>query len=223
MAYMLAFEFQDAAKGRARSGSDSTAVPPPWDDLVAPTLLGNGGAYRRLLGEIDLWLRRYYARRLPAALVDDAVQETLLAVHSKLHTYDPGRPFGAWLSGIARYKWIDRLRALAREPAESLDDGRVEAPAVGDHGAAVTSAIVVGNLLGRLKSAQTEAIALVKLRGFSVEEASRMTGQSASLVKVNIHRGLAKLSAIVEGVDPQPAPQKRPAHGCARQAAGKPH
>jgi DNA-directed RNA polymerase specialized sigma24 family protein len=35
-----------------------------------------------------------------------------------------------------------------------------------------------------------------------VEEASIATGQSVSLVKVNIHRGLAKLSAIVEGQGP---------------------
>ena len=199
MARMLAFEFQDAAGGRAKSASKLTAAPPRWDDLVAPALCGNGGAYRRLLTEVDLWLRLYYARRLPAAVVDDAVQDTLLAVHSKLHTYDPGRPFGAWLSGIARYKWIDRLRALAREPAVSLDDELVDAPAVGDHGMAVTSAILLGNLLGRLKSAQIEAITLVKLQGFSVEEAAQRTGQSASLIKVNIHRGLAKLSAIVEG------------------------
>jgi RNA polymerase sigma-70 factor (ECF subfamily) len=54
------------------------------------------------------------------------------------------------------------------------------------------SAIVVRELLGQLKPAQVDAITLVKLQGFSVEEASRMTGQSASLIKINIHRGLAK-------------------------------
>jgi len=38
-----------------------------------------------------------YARRLPPAMVDDAIQDTLIAVHEKRHTYDPHRPFGAWL------------------------------------------------------------------------------------------------------------------------------
>ena len=199
MAHMLTLKVQDVARGRARSGGDLPAAPPPWDDLMAAALLGDGGAYRRLLTEVDPWLRRYFARRLPAAVVDDAVQDTLLAVHTRRHTYDPGRPFKAWLSGIARYKWIDRLRALAREPAVSLDDELVDAPAVGDHGAAVTSAILLRKLLGRLKSAQIDAITLVKLQGFSIEEASQRTGQSASLIKVNIHRGLAKLSAVVEG------------------------
>ena len=169
-----------------------------WDDLMAAALRGNDSAYHRLLTEVDPWLRRYYARRLPMSVVDDAVQDTLLIIHTRRYAYDPARPFRPWLYVIARHKWIDRLRALAREPVVSLDDELVDEPAVGDHGAAVTSALLLRNLLGRLKPPQVEAITLVKLRGFSVERAARRTGQSASLIKVNIHRGLAKLSAIVE-------------------------
>ena len=65
------------------------------------------------------------------------------------------------------------------------------------HEAAVTSAVVLGGLLDRLKPAQAEVIRLVKLQGFSIEDASARTGQSCSLVKVNIHRGLARLAALV--------------------------
>ncbi len=39
----------------------------------------------------------------------------------------------------------------------------------------------------------------MKLDGFSNEEAALRTAQSESLVKANIHRGLAKLGEIVEG------------------------
>ena len=49
-----------------------------------------------------------------------------------------------------------------------------------------------------LKPAQAEVIRLVKLDGLSIEDASARTGQSAALVKVNIHRGLGRLSRIVE-------------------------
>jgi RNA polymerase sigma-70 factor (ECF subfamily) len=178
------------------------AADDPWGELMAAAQAGNGGAYQRLLTEVDVWLRRYYARRLPPAIVEDAAQDTLLAIHARRHTYQPGRPFKAWLAGIARYKWIDRLRALAREPAVSLEDDIADDLAVDDHGVAVTSAILLQELMGRLKPAQAEVIRLVKLQGFSVEEASNATGQSVSLVKVNIHRGLAKLSAIVEGQGP---------------------
>ncbi len=166
-----------------------------WGALMAAAQSGNGGAYRRLLDEVRAWLVRYFARRLPPALVDDATQDTLIAIHEKRHTYDPSRPFRPWLTAIARYKWIDRLRAMGRQATEPLPDDIAQP----DHESAITSATVLRQLLAELKPAQAEAIRLVKIEGLSVEEASARTGQSASLVKVNIHRGLARLAAIVQG------------------------
>ncbi len=166
-----------------------------WGEWMAAAQAGHGGAYRRLLGELRTWLTRYYARRLPPGHVDDAVQDTLLAIHEKRHTYDPQRPFRPWLAAVARYKWIDRLRAMGRERTDALLDD----VAIGDHGGAVVSATVLRELMATLKPAQADAIRLVKLEGYSIEEASAKTGQSASLVKVNIHRGLAKLATIVRG------------------------
>lgn len=166
-----------------------------WGALMAAAQSGNGGAYRRLLGELREWLTRFYLRRLPPSFVDDAVQDTLIALHEKRHTYDPERPFRPWLAAVARYKWIDRLRAMKRHPTDELPDD----VAVPDHESAVTSATVLRQLLAELKPAQQEAIRLVKLEGFSVEEASARTGQSPSLIKINIHRGLAKLATIVQG------------------------
>lgn len=165
-----------------------------WGALMAAAQDGNGGAYHRLLGELRLWLMRYYERRLPPAMVEDAVQDTLVAIHRKRHTYDPARPFHPWLAAVARYKWIDRLRALARHPTELL----AEDVPVGDHESAVMSATVLTQLLETLKPAQARVIRLVKIDGYSIADASLQTGQSQSLVKVNIHRGLARLAALVE-------------------------
>lgn len=155
---------------------------------------GNAGAYRRLLDELRKWLCRFYARRLPPAMVEDAVQDALIAIHDKRHTYDPERPFKPWLVAVARYKWIDRLRSMGRATTEELPDDI----AVEDHESSVTSSVVLAQLMTELKPAQAEAIQLVKIEGFSVEEASARTGQSGSLIKVNIHRGLARLAAIVQ-------------------------
>jgi RNA polymerase sigma factor (sigma-70 family) len=172
----------------------------PWGELMAAAQLGNAGAYTRLLTEVDGWLRRYYARRLPVSMVEDAAQDTLLTLHARRHTYEPGRPFKAWLAGIARYKWIDRLRALDRDPAVSCAEDMSEDVAIDDHGPAIVSALLLRKLLSQLKPAQSEVIRLVKLEGLTVEEASELTGQSVPLVKVNIHRGLAMLSYIVADV-----------------------
>lgn len=166
---------------------------------------GDKAAYRILLDELRSWLARYYRRRLPLDMVDDAVQEALVAVHTKRHTYDPARGFGPWLAAIARYKWIDRLRTMTAHPSESLpepSEGLVpEGLFVIDAGDAVVSAAVLGELLAMLKPGQAQAIRLVKLNGHSIDEAALLTGQSPALVKVNIHRGLARLAALVEGYD----------------------
>jgi RNA polymerase sigma factor (sigma-70 family) len=173
-----------------------------WESLIAAAQAGDARCYERLLKETSLWMRRYYARRLPASMIDDATQDGLIAVHEKRHTYDGTRPFGPWLAAIARYKWIDRLRTLKAAPSEMLSNDL----AADDHAGAVTSAVVLERLLGFLKPSQSVVIRLVKLHGYGIEEASMRTGQSVSLVKVNIHRGLARLTEIAQ----QEAPPEFP-------------
>jgi RNA polymerase sigma-70 factor (ECF subfamily) len=173
----------------------SAAVPAgdEWGRLMVAAQDGNGGAYKRLLAELSLWLRRYFARRLPPAEIDDAVQETLLSVHRNRHTYDPKYPLLAWLGAIAKRKWIDQLRILEHRSADMLTD-TIATP---DHEAAVIGASVLTSLLGELRPAQARVIQLVKLDGYSLAEASVQTGQSVAAVKVNIHRGIARLRALI--------------------------
>lgn len=160
-----------------------------WSGLMKAAQKGDAMRYRQLLEELRPWLKRYFGTRLPPAMVDDAVQDTLFALHAKRNSYDATRPFGPWLVAIARYKWIDRLRALRKSAAQPVGEDL----AVEDHGAAVQSATTLEKLLSELKPAQAEVIRLVKMHGFSIEEASARTGQSASLVKVNIHRGITRM------------------------------
>ena len=58
--------------------------------------------------------------------------------------------------------------------------------------------------MNRLKPAQAEVIRLVKLRGLSIEEAAVRTGQTISLVKVNIHRGLGRLTLLAQDQTDEP-------------------
>ena len=165
-----------------------------WGELMVATQNGHGGAYRRLLSEMSEWLVRYFQRRLPSGDVDDAVQETLLAVHRRRHTYDPQYPLRPWLAAIAKRKWIDQLRSLGRRPAEELPDEL----SVDDHESSVISSSVLASLLEELRPPQAQAILLVKVQGYSIEDASRETGLSPSAIKMNIHRGLARLTAFIE-------------------------
>ena len=166
------------------------------DDLRRMMRAAQGGdkaAYRTALSASRDWLLRYYARRIAPASVEDLVQETLLSVHAKRASYDPTRPYYPWLAAIARYRWIDALRKLTSD--EEL--GEHDAP-VSSEEDAVLSRLSLDGLLHRLPDAQSLAIQLTKIEGRSVADAARITGQTEALVKVNVHRGLKKLAALVE-------------------------
>ena len=156
---------------------------------------GDKQAYAALLGAAQLWLQRYLRRRTSPCQLDDLVQETLLSVHRKLASYEPSRPFTPWLAAIARYRFVDHLRQTYRRAEDELtaDLAVEESPE-----AEITARISLERLFEALPDAQQRAIALVRIEGLSIAEASQSTGQSESLVKVNIHRGLKRLAALVE-------------------------
>ena len=156
---------------------------------------GDKQSYAVLLAETQLWLERYFRRRCAPAQLDDLVQEVLLAVHNKRASYDGARPFLPWLAAIARYRWVDHLRKVYRREENALEGHE---PVDESEEEAVLARISLKRLFVKIPDKQAEVIELVKIEGLSIEEAARKSGQSASAVKVNIHRGLKKLSALVE-------------------------
>lgn len=166
---------------------------PSLSRLMAASQRGDRTAYRALLGDCRKWLERYYSRRIAPHQIDDLVQETLVSMHRKLATWDSGRAFLPWLAAIARYRWIDALRRH-RDEAELGDNDA----AVGAEDEAVHARLSIDRLMTMLPPGQAQAITLVKIEGASIAEASQICGQSESLVKVNIHRGLKKLAEMIE-------------------------
>ena len=164
--------------------------------LMLAVQTGDQQAYARLLQECQAWLLRYFARRIPPAHLDDLVQETLISLHRKRATYDGSRAFLPWLAAIARYRWIDHLRRSYRLDEAPLDENVHVAPITGSP----LDKLSLDALLLHLPPAQAEVIRLVKLAGYSIAEAAVQTGQSESLVKVNIHRGIRKMSTLIEEV-----------------------
>src|SRR5262245_58303814 len=83
--------------------------------LMIAGLNGDTAAYRALLSGLSRHLRAYYRGKLVRAgrgteETEDLVQEALIAVHTRRHTYDPTQPLTPWVYAIARYKLIDHLR-----------------------------------------------------------------------------------------------------------------
>ncbi|WP_194953965.1 sigma-70 family RNA polymerase sigma factor [Sphingopyxis solisilvae] len=170
-----------------------TLDEPSLARLMAASQRGDRAAYRALLADCRKWLERYFARRIAPHQIDDLVQETLVSMHRKLATWDSNRAFLPWLAAIARYRWIDVLRRQRVEVELGDNDA-----AVGAEDEAVHARLSIEHLMSLLPPKQAQAITLVKIEGASIAEASKVCGQSESLVKVNIHRGLKKLAALIE-------------------------
>lgn len=168
-------------------------------DLLVRGLAGDGAAYHRFLGELSGHLRAFLRRRLARMPddVEDLVQETLLAVHNQRHTFDAAQPLTAWVHAIARYKLVDFLRRRSRRDllTEPLDD-ELEVLSSADADAAEARRDLA-RLLEALPERQRMSIVYVKVQGLSVIEAARLTGMSASAVKVAVHRGLKALAAKI--------------------------
>ncbi|MEN9889253.1 MAG: polymerase sigma factor SigD [Pseudomonadota bacterium] len=159
---------------------------------------GDSASYAQALTLLGAQLRRYLRKRLPAQSgdVEDLVQETLIAIHQKRHTYQSNQPLTAWVFAIARYKWIDHLRAHGRREQlhEPIDDW-VETLTVEGEEHASDAQRDLPQLLAELPAKQRVAIEHTRLQGLSVAETAKLTGQSEASVKVNVHRGLKALVA----------------------------
>ena len=168
--------------------------------LMVASLGGDAASYRLLLDRLSSRLRAYFKGKLArfgrgATEAEDLVQEVLLAIHLKRHTYDTGEPLTPWVHTIARYKLIDYLRRTRMAANVPLnEESEVLAH---DDNAGTESSHDIRKLLGRLPEKVRCSIECVKLEGRSVAEAAQRCGISESGVKINIHRGLRSLSTFI--------------------------
>lgn len=166
--------------------------------LFLAGLAGDEQAHRAFLTRAAVHLRAFFRARLRGdAEAEDLVQETLIALHTKRHTYDPAFPATAWIYAIARYRLIDYLRKVKRHgvsvPIEDAEDALFAA----EESSASDARKDVAVLLERLPRKQADAIRLIKLEDLSVADAAGRMGISASDVKVSVHRGLQTLMRLM--------------------------
>jgi RNA polymerase sigma factor (sigma-70 family) len=166
-----------------------------WGDLLRAANRGDRIAYGRFLAEVAPVLRGLIEARSGrrAGECEDIVQETLIAIHEKRHTWREDAPVAPWLYAIARYKTVDAWRRRAREVTVPLDDegARVADPAATDP----TVARDLDHLLGQIDEKAARIVRDMKLDGFSAEETGARNGMNAGAVRVALHQAMARLQA----------------------------
>jgi len=174
-------------------------------DLVTRATDGDAGAQDALLAHLRPMIVRYCRGRLgrsPAAdfAADDAAQEVLLAVLQALPRYrDEGRPFEAFVFGIAAHKVADTQRAAFRSaiPTADIPDGVDLEPGPEDRAMRAGDADLVRTLLDRLPENLRELLLLRVAVGLSAEETGRALGMTPGAVRVAQHRALSRLRLYV--------------------------
>lgn len=171
--------------------------------LITAGLGSSTGHYHRFLARIEPHLRGYDRGKLTRSGRADVeaeylVQETLIAIHTRRHTYDVTQPVTPWVYAIARYKLIDHLRSTRASLANVPVEHAGELTAYDDHGA-TESSMDVERLLARLPGQMRQAVRSMKVEGLSVAEAAERSGMSGSAIKVSVHRGLKAMADFTRG------------------------
>ena len=209
---------EDDRPGRDRGDAPGTGHPPEgtlsmsglgWDDLdvlVGAAVRGEPHAMDSLLRWIDPLVVRYCRARLGRqerrfASADDVAQEVCLAVLKALSSFrDQGRPFLAFVFGIAAHKVADAHRAAARnkaDPVPDLPEEPVQGGGPEQQALQAELAGRMGRLLDTLSDKQREIVILRVVVGLTAEETAEAVGAAPVAVRVAQHRALARLRKML--------------------------
>lgn len=173
-----------------------------WKRWLVAAIGGDEAAYRAFLSDISAYLRGWAqnalrrAGRSPAE-GEDIVQETLIALHTRRHTWDPSQAVGPWLHAIARHKLIDALRRKTGHDHVPVDDLAEILPAAGDEGALPESDVT--KMIGTLPDRQADIVRAIIVEGQRAADVAGRLGMQEGAVRVALHRALKTLAGRFGG------------------------
>lgn len=164
--------------------------------LLRASLAGDEKAYAGFLHRAAA-LVRGFVRRKGGMDTEDVVQETLLAIHLKRHTWRQDSPVLPWLFAIARYKLIDAWRRRGRRIDVDIDDFRelIAAPEPQE----ALNERDLGRVLDVLPAGQRSVVSSISVDGKSISETAEKLGMNETAVRVALHRGLKALASKFGG------------------------
>jgi RNA polymerase sigma factor (sigma-70 family) len=170
-----------------------------WARLLTAANAGDNRAYTRFLQAVSPVLRgivRARGQGLGDAGHEDVLQEVLLAIHLKRHSWDPAAPVGPWLYAITRYKVVDAFRARGQKIDLPIEDfAEVLAAQAGPD---PTEAADMDKMIGMLDGRSAEIVRKIGVEGVSVSETAQAMTMSEGAVRVALHRALKSLAVLRE-------------------------
>ncbi|MBR9904629.1 MAG: sigma-70 family RNA polymerase sigma factor [Gammaproteobacteria bacterium] len=168
-----------------------------WASLMRSGLAGQESAYRSFLELVTPHLRATVSSRCrnfraSEGDVEDIVQEVLITLHLKRHTWDTSRPISPWLNAVAHNKMIDAFRRRYRHHHIPLDDVAegLFFEETGDSYAGQD----IEKMLEKLKENERVIVRSISLDECSVREVAIKLKMSDGAIRVALHRALKQLA-----------------------------
>ncbi|MDX6285538.1 MAG: polymerase sigma-70 factor, subfamily [Frankiales bacterium] len=188
---------------------DVSAMTPLVDDtdvaaVARRAVTGDAAATSELVTRYRPAVLRYCRARLGRFAgsydaADDVAQEVFVAVLSALPRYrDQGKPFAAFVFGIAGHKVADAQRAAYRlpVPVETIPDAADQSDGPEASLLRGADADRARALLAQLPEQQRELLTLRVAVGLSADETAAALGMTPGAVRVAQHRALQRLRSL---------------------------
>lgn len=161
--------------------------------LLQAAIAGNEKAYAAFLTRTAAIVRGFARRKIVHGGIEpeDIVQETLLAIHTKRHTWITDEPVLPWIYAIARYKLIDAFRKRGRRVEIEIEE---IAETVALEVAETVSARDIARVLDGLAPGQRSIVTAISIDGHSIGETATKFGMTETAVRVALHRGLRAIA-----------------------------
>lgn len=167
--------------------------------LYLESMKGNKASYEIFLELTSVLIKRYLLKLggqyADAQSIEDLLQDVLITLHEKKHTYQHGRPLLPWIYAIARHRYIDYYRSRKRKPGMvSIDADIEERLSIPE----TESEHRIEDVMAFLTPKQQEMLMLIKVEGQSYVEAAKTLSMSVPAVKVAVHRIVKALKGKVD-------------------------
>ena len=172
----------------------TTTAATPDEALLQAIAGGDRAALATLYERHAPWLTLRLARRCADPdTVDDAVQDTFVAVWRSAGRYDGRGSVGAWVWGIGVRRLIDAIRR--RPPRQFTSHERVEEeePSAEEQVLLGVEHGDLGGVLNRLSPELRAVVQATVLDGLTTREAGRLLGIPAGTVKTRMMRARTQL------------------------------
>ena len=174
-------------------------------ELVPLAIDGDRRALQRIMQIVHPLVLRYARARVGGGrtpTAEDIAQEICLAVATSIGNFvDKGRPFMAFVYGIAFNKVADAHRTMGRDrsyPTDEVPDAPNDRETPEEYALVADGSNKVRALLDSLSDRARDIVILRVFVGLSAEETASVVGSTPGAVRVAQHRALNTLRKKLE-------------------------